>query len=340
MKIIRVFPRKTNATPTDELAYIGAPSMFTFGIDADKVHISVVFTYDLPEAERLEKEWKPIAPVEIGGPATGQRGEDFTPGMYLKKGYVITSRGCPNRCWFCSVPQREGDVLRELPITDGWNVLDDNLLACSESHIRAVFAMLSRQKKQRHKIELTGGLEARLLRKWHAEELRKLYPAQIFFAYDTPDDRDPLFEAGKILLSAGFTKMSHVLRAYVLIGYPGDTFEKADKRLNETLEAGFVPMAMLYRDKSGKRDDAWVKFAWPWIRPAAMYEKYKKAFAEKIVRKTVFVQHDDIARANYRHCCQHCIYDHRQKTCPKGSRNSGCYNGREGYYFITEKIES
>jgi hypothetical protein len=153
------------------------------------------------------------------------------------------------------------------------------LLACSDSHIRKVFAMLSAQKKQGRRIEFTGGLEAKILRKWHAGELRKLYPAQMFFAYDTPDDREPLFEAGKLLLSEGFTKMSHVLRAYVLIGYPGDTFEKAEKRLNETLQAGFVPMAMLYRDKPGKRDPDWVRFAWPWVRPAAMYEKYKKAFS-------------------------------------------------------------
>ena len=62
----------------------------------------------------------------IFGPATGMCGEAFTPGLYLKHGYTITSRGCHNHCWFCSVPKREG-TLRELPITDGWNILDDNV---------------------------------------------------------------------------------------------------------------------------------------------------------------------------------------------------------------------
>ncbi|GMO33889.1 MAG: hypothetical protein Ta2B_14360 [Termitinemataceae bacterium] len=33
MKIIRVFPRRTNATPTDTDAYIGSPDMF---VEADK----------------------------------------------------------------------------------------------------------------------------------------------------------------------------------------------------------------------------------------------------------------------------------------------------------------
>jgi hypothetical protein len=274
MRIIRVFPRRTNATPIDELAYVGSPTLFS---EADEVHISVSFSWDLPEVEKLEKEWRQVAPVSIGGPATGKRGEEFTPGLYLKKGYVITSRGCPNRCYFCSVWRREGDAIRELPITEGFNVLDDNLLACSESHIRAVFAMLAKQKKR---LFFTGGLEAARLKPWHVEGLAKLKPAEMFFAYDTPNDREPLYEAGKLLKAAGF-KICHPLRAYVLIGYPGDTFEKAEVRLYDCMKAGFTPMAMLFRDNTGERDPAWVRFAWPWMRPAAISVKYKEMTAKE-----------------------------------------------------------
>jgi hypothetical protein len=240
--------------------------------EADEVHISVTFTWDISEAERLEKEWRHIAPVKIGGPAIGQRGDNFVPGMYLRPGYVITSRGCPNRCWFCSVWRREGEYIRELPITEGWNILDDNLLACSDEHIREVFSML---EKQKYRPLFTGGLEAARLKLWHVQELVKLKPKEIFFAYDGPEDREPLFEAGRLLLQNGFSRKTQNLRSYVLVGYPGDTFEKAEKRLTECLKAGFIPMAMLYRDKTGGRDPAWVKFAWPWIRPAAMSAKYK-----------------------------------------------------------------
>ncbi|MCL2793576.1 MAG: hypothetical protein FWD87_10870 [Spirochaetaceae bacterium] len=274
MKIARVFPRRTKATPVDDLAFIGSPDLFSGNLEIDKIHISVAFTWDIPEAEQLYKEWSQIAPTEIGGVAMGTRGGDFVPGMYLKKGYVITSRGCRNRCWFCSVWKREGDI-RELPITEGFNVLDDNLLSCSDEHIKNVFAMLAGQKRKRQRIEFTGGLEAAILKQWHVEELNKLKPSQIFFAYDTPTDKEPLFEAGKMLIDAGFSLKSHVLRAYVLIGYPGDTFEKAEERLVNCMKAGFMPMAMLYRDEIGVRDSSWVSFAWPWIRPAAMYKKYK-----------------------------------------------------------------
>lgn len=260
--MIRVFPHRTRATPTDSLAYVGPPDLFA---EADEVHVSVTFSWDLEAAEQLAEAWETVAPVKIGGPATGMAGGEFTPGQYLRPGYVITSRGCPNRCWFCSVWRRDGDI-RELPIRDGWNVLDDNLLACSEAHVRAVFAMLARQPRR---AEFTGGLEAARLEDWHVDLLAALRPKQMFFAYDdTPDDLEALREAGRRLLAAGFTTASHTLRAYVLIGYPRDTFEAAEARLNDTIAAGFMPMAMLWRGANGKRDAEWGRFQRQWARPA------------------------------------------------------------------------
>jgi len=77
--------------------------------DIDEVHVSVAFTYDMPKATQLAESWlKTGLTVHMGGPAFSAPGGDFAPGMYLKQGYVITSRGCNNRCWFCSVPAREG----------------------------------------------------------------------------------------------------------------------------------------------------------------------------------------------------------------------------------------
>jgi hypothetical protein len=267
MAVARVFPRRTKATPVDDYAFVGEPGLF-IPEDITEVHVSVTFTWDLPEAERLATSWERIAPVKIGGPATGMRGKDFVPGRYLAPGYVITSRGCFNRCWFCSVPQREGH-LRELPITEGWNLLDDNLLACSESHIRAVFEMLKRQKER---AEFTGGIEAKLLKPWHIELFKNLRPKQIFFAYDTPDDLPPLEEAARLFREAEYGTRSN-LRCYVLVGYPGDTFEAAEMRLETVVRLGMCPMAMLYRDHSGATTPEWRKFQRSWARPAAIYAK-------------------------------------------------------------------
>lgn len=268
-KIIRVFPTKTTATPDDELVRIHeVPSLLDGLVGADEVHISVTFTWDIPWAEWAARQWERIAPVKVGGPAYNEPGGGFVPGMYMKHGYVITSRGCPNRCWFCSVPKREGGVIRELPVMDGWIIQDDNLLACSQGHIDEVFAML---KRQPHRPQFTGGLEAALLTPAMAMRLHDVRPESLFFAYDTPNDLAPLVEAGKMLRTAGFTKASNNVRCYVLCGYKGDTFDKAQARMGKVWKAGFFPFAMLYRDKDGEVDTTWSQFQRQWANPKITY---------------------------------------------------------------------
>lgn len=269
--MIRVFPRITKATPRDEKTFFGPPELFM--PDTNEIHISVAFTWDIPRAERLAYQWEKIAPVKIGGPAFNQAGGEFEPGRYLKPGYVITSRGCPNRCWFCSVWKREPE-LKELEIKDGWNILDDNLLACSENHIRSVFAMLKRQKE---KPMFTGGLEAARLEDWHIDLLADVKPKRLFFAYDTPDDLEPLqIAVCKIFKAKVLSQASHGVRCYVLMGYRGDTIKAAKRRLLEVVKTGAFPMAMVYRDKKGNRDQEWVSFAWKWSRPPVIQSMIKE----------------------------------------------------------------
>jgi hypothetical protein len=269
--IARVFPRRTKATPQDDYAFIGLPGLFV-PEDITEVHISIAFTWDLPEVERLASAWERIAPVKVGGPAFNQPGGEFVPGRYLRDGYVITSRGCPNHCWFCAVWRRENG-LKELVIHDGWNVLDDNILACSESHIRAVFAMLKRQPR---KAEFTGGLEAKLLKPWHVNLIRDIKPHQLFFAYDTPDDWEPLVNAARIMKEGGCLNRT-LCRVYVLIGYPSDTIDDAERRLQQVVDLGMFPMAMLYRDGKGRTTLEWRKFQRLWARPALIAARQKEA---------------------------------------------------------------
>lgn len=268
-RVIRVFPRKTSATPDDDLVRINcAPSLFD---EADEVHVSALFTWDLPRAEALARAWAPVAPVSIGGPATGDTGGEFVPGRYVKKGYVIHHRGCPNSCWFCC---ERGTDMALLPVQEGWNDLSSNLLACPPDHIREVFTSMQQAKKTFGKApQFTGGLEAKRLEWWHVEALRQLKPKQMFFAYDTPDDLPWLYAAGWQLIVGGFTTASHTLRCYVLCGYPKDTFAAAEQRMRETVECGFMPMAMLYRDATGNRDPEWMRWQRQWARPAIIAAK-------------------------------------------------------------------
>jgi len=260
--VIRVFPRWTSGTPTDALAYVGEPDLFA---EADRIEISVTFSWDRAEAERLARLWERIAPVEIGGPAIDAQPGPFVAGKYLRHGYTITSRGCPNRCWFCQAWQKETFI--ELPIVPGHIVQDNNLLACSEAHVRAVFSMLARQRQP---AVFAGGFEARRLKDWHVDLLANLRPRpSVFFSYDQPraDDWNALVAAVRKLWSAGFTPQSHRVRCYVLIGFPGDRLWAAEQRLESVLELGMTPSAMLYRDATEDLPDLdWRRLQRNWMR--------------------------------------------------------------------------
>lgn len=261
-KIIRVFPRRTSMTPTDEFVRINEPpGLFD---EADEVHISVTFTWDLPVAKKLLGLWTGRGKIEMGGPALGDGGDGFTPGLYVKEGIVATSRGCIKNCWFCYVPKRcEG--IKELEIKDGYNIIDDNLLACSERHIRDVFVMLRNQKK---KPVFSGGLDPERMKQWIADFLIE-NKARFYFAYDTPDDLEPLRETRKLFPKDN----THDWWCYVLIGYKGDTFSAAEKRIKEIMNIGYWPFAMLYRDDTGIYDKQWRRFQRAWTRPEIIFSK-------------------------------------------------------------------
>lgn len=197
MSIARVFPRKTNMSPTDDLAFFGLPTVETMAMDIDEVHISVTFSWDLEKAEELYEAWQMLGvPVSVGGPAFDDRMGDFTPGMYVKQGAVFTSRGCSKDCWFCSVPRCSHGVIRELPIYDGYNICDDNILGTSEAHFRAVIEMLRRQKER---AVFSGGLEPAFMQPWQAELLRSINPKTMYTAYDTKDDYDSIRQMADIM---------------------------------------------------------------------------------------------------------------------------------------------
>lgn len=272
MRLIRVFPRKTKATPDDALAYFGPPDLFA---EADEVHVSVTFTADKAIAERLAEQWQCVAPVKIGGVAYGNDSLEFIPGRYIKPGYTITTRGCPRRCWFCGV-WKKWPTVNVLPIHEGWNVLDDNLLAAPREHVESVFDMLRQQKRR---IEFTGGLEALSLQDYQVDLLASLKPRpNMFFAYDPGDAFETLESAARRMLAAGFTVGSHRLRVYVLIGYPKDSFELAEHRLGQMMAIGFTPHAMLWLPETPSQEKyrpapEWRAFQRRWARPAIIHAR-------------------------------------------------------------------
>jgi hypothetical protein len=249
-------------TPTDDMAFVGDPPLWR--PEADEVHVSVTFTWDVDEAQRLRAAWAQYYPVaRIGGPAWDSPAHDFEPGRYVRPGVTITSRGCNRRCPWCLVPGREGRM-RLLPIREGHIVLDNNLLQTGREHMAQVFAMLQAQPER---VNLCGGLDARLVDEWVADQIRTLRIDQLFLAADT-DAAIPALHAAVRHLS--FVPR-HDLRCYVLIGRDGD-MERDCRRLEAVWEAGCTPFAQLFQplDRYIDYSPAWRDFARRWSRPAMM----------------------------------------------------------------------
>lgn len=258
--MIRVFPNRTKWTPIDTLAFVGDPPFNK--PPQQPVRISVTFTWDLIEGQRLLRAWSDYYDdVKIGGPAFGDLGGEFEPGRFIKEGVTITSRGCPKKCEYCFVPKREG-IVRELQIKEGWIIQDNNLLACSRHHIEAVFDMLRRQPKP---ADFNGGLDTTYLRDWHRDLLDSIRVQQMFFACDTPSEIKPLERAAKILEGISREKR----RCYTLIGFDGEKLSEAKERLKHVWDLGFLPFSQLYQgEKKREYSKAWRNLNRNWSLPA------------------------------------------------------------------------
>lgn len=264
MSIIRVFPHRTSYTPSDPYAFVGDPPLWR--PQAEEVHVSCLFTWDLTESLRLKEAWGQYYPVvRIGGPAIyGNETGEFTPGQYVRTGITFTSRGCNHNCPWCLVPEREGK-LRLLEIKPGHIINDNNLLQTGRGHMGKVFAML---RGQRQAARFSGGLEAALVDDWVAEELRGLRIAEVWLACDT--------DGALKTLAKAVSKLSFLprqkLRCYVLLAFGGETIEQARARLEAVWDIGCLPFAQPYQppDRYIRYSAEWKATARTWSRPAAM----------------------------------------------------------------------
>jgi hypothetical protein len=245
---------------------VGDPPLFL--PDADEVHVSVAFTWDIAEGRRLASAWGQYLAVKLGGPAFDDAGNGFTPGRYVKPGVTFTSRGCNNECPWCLVPPREGR-LRELPIVEGNLVQDNNLLQCSGPHLERVFAMLRTQRA----VQFTGGLDARLLDADTADAIRGLRLRQLFLACDTDSGLAPLERAVKLLQLP-----RDKVRCYVLLAFH-TTIDECEERLRAVWRAGAMPFAQLYQppDRLIRYSQDWRHLQRTWNRPAAMKAHMREA---------------------------------------------------------------
>ena len=266
-KIVRVFPRRTAMTPSDPLVVVGYPPLSLWRPEADEVHVSVTFTWDIEEGQRLAQSWGQYYPcVKLGGPAIDNTFDKFMPGRYVKPGVTFTTRGCDNNCPWCLVPGREGKLQEIDDFVPGYIIQDNNLLQASHAHLTRVFSML---KKQRKAAVFSGGLDARRIDDWVIDNLRGLRITQLFLAADTDAALKPLEKALQQLSFLSYWKK----RVYCMIGFDGETVEQAEARLEHIWGLGGIPFAILHQPSAKQRvqyPQVWKTLAWKWAKPAAM----------------------------------------------------------------------
>lgn len=160
--------------------------------------------------------------------------------------YGFLTRGCPRRCPFCIVSEKEGITSKKVAdLKQFWSgqkyikLLDPNLLACSE-HLD----LLQQLASSGAWIDFTQGLDARLLTKENIELINACKVKMIHFAWDNPKDeitKQALINFHKESRIQDFRKM----RVYVLTNY-WSTHQEDLYRVYWLREHGYNPYIMIY----------------------------------------------------------------------------------------------
>lgn len=163
--------------------------------------------------------------------------------------YGFLTRGCPRKCPFCIVSQKEGVHSRKVAdLNQFWNgqknikLLDPNLLA-SRDHIE-LLRQLANSNASNALVDFTQGLDARLLTEENVELINQCKIKMIHFAWDNPKDKKIKKHLINFLAKSKI-KDFRKLRVYVLTNYWSSHKEDLE-RVYWLKENGYDPYMMIY----------------------------------------------------------------------------------------------
>jgi len=260
---------------------IGAEVEFYDNLDPekyDKIFSSKVFTFN-------KTEWMPENTM-YGG--TGyhlnikldKKIEHSCPdyGLYnINYSLGFLTRGCPNKCSFCVVPEKEGDIKPHADIEEfvrhGDAVLMDNNVLASNHGIKQIEKII----KFKLKVDFNQGLDARLIDNAMARLLSKVkWLNPIRLACDRQSQMKPIQKAVALLRYHNATPQRYMV--YVLIK---DVKESLD-RIKFLKGLYLDPHAQPYRDfKENTEPTKEQKQLARWVNHKAIFktvtwEDYKK----------------------------------------------------------------
>lgn len=224
----------------------------------DRVYVSKVFDY-------TDDYIYPIRAKEIitGGTGYNIKGmlddsiEHICPDYDLYKidnvAYGFLTRGCPRKCKFCIVGEKEGfKSCKVADLSEFWSgqqaikLLDPNLLACPDK-----YDLLQQLIDSRVWIDFTQGLDIRLMTDKATEMIMKCKIKIIRFAWDKQEDSDIIIKKLE-----EFKKQTNLhyrkLKVYMITNF--DTEFEFDLHRVYTLKAmGYDPFIMVYDRQQADR---------------------------------------------------------------------------------------
>ncbi|BCL59958.1 hypothetical protein DGMP_06510 [Desulfomarina profundi] len=238
--------------------------------DYDKVYSSKVFTWT-PEDPYLPKD------TIKGGTGYGikielpEEVEHICPDYSLyncQKSYGFLTRGCPNKCQWCFVPEKEGDIRGHADIEEFIRhkevvLMDNNVLADTHGLNQIV-----KIGKMGIKVDFNQGLDARLIDNGIAKCLGKVkWIRHIRLACDSVSQIEPIRKAVELL--RWHNACPAELFCYVLVKDIDDALERV--RFLKGLYV--IPFAQPYRDPEGNEPAQELKDFARWVNHRAIYKK-------------------------------------------------------------------
>ena len=254
----------------------------------DQIYVTSLFTYawkPVHESVKFFKSLFPSAPLTLGGiyasllPNHAKLSgadkvhvglfedaeallPDYSLVPYWKRSILFSSRGCVRKCGFCAVPELEGEInsikstIKNLvyPGHTGVVLWDNNILGAP--NWQQVFRELYELGL---KVDFNQGLDARLVTKEVAKQIRTLRVRVVRLAYDYIENELFLEKAIRLLNEAGIRGRD--ILVYTLYNYK-DSPEDFFQRVKSLLDWGVVSYPMRYEPPTSLEKNQHVGSCW------------------------------------------------------------------------------
>ena len=170
--------------------------------------------------------------------------------------YGFLTRGCPRRCSFCLVSEKEGRQAKKVAdLSEFWDgqkyikLLDPNLLACPEHP-----ALLEQLAASGAYVDFTQGLDARLLTTDNIDALNHVKKSNIHFAWDYMSESEEVLKGLGLYAKLANRKLhGNYGTVYCLTNF-GTTMEENLYRIETLDHMGYNPYVMIYDKPHAPRE--------------------------------------------------------------------------------------